>query len=131
MYQSITIVGNLGREPEMRYAPSGKPVTSFSVAVSDGFGEHKKTVWFKVTAWDKQAESCAQYLHKGSKVLVEGHLQATDQGECRTWTGTDGRVRATFELTASTVRFLSTPQEEGQQQDRAPAATPEAAEVPF
>jgi single-strand DNA-binding protein len=69
MYHTIIIVGNLGRDPEMRYTPSGQAVTSFNVAVSDGFGERKKTIWFRVSAWDKQAENVNNFLRKGSKVL--------------------------------------------------------------
>ena len=74
MYQQITLIGNLGRDPEMRYTPSGQPVTNFSVAVTrawvgqDG-QRQEKTVWFRVTAWRKLAEQASQYLTKGSKVL--------------------------------------------------------------
>ena len=112
-YHTTIIVGNLGRDPEMRYTPSGQAVTSFSVAVNDDYtnnnGERiKRTIWFRISAWGKQAESCNQYLKKGSKVLVEGRLtvdQAT--GGPRIWTSQDGQPRASFEISASTVRFLS------------------------
>lgn len=107
MYHTVIIVGNLGRDPEMRYTPAGKAVTSFSVAVSDGFGENKKTIWFRVSAWEKQAETCNQYLKKGSKVLIEGRLQADPSGNPRTWTRQDGSVSASYEITAVTVRFLT------------------------
>ncbi len=106
MYQTTTIVGRLGSDPEMRYTPSGVPVTSFGVAVNRRWtgkdGEaHEKTTWFRVTTWRKLAENCAQYLHKGQSVLVEGEIDAS------AWTGQDGEPRATLELTARTVRFLS------------------------
>ena len=73
MYHSLTIVGNVGREPEMRYTPSGQAVTSFSVATerkyTSGNGEQvKETIWFRVSTWGKQAEICKQYVKKGSKV---------------------------------------------------------------
>ena len=105
MYQKTVIVGNLGNDPEMRYTPSGVPVTSFSVAVNrrwtDQNGDlQEKTTWFRVTAWRKLAEQCAQYLHKGRLVLVEGDIDAS------AWTGQDGQPRATLELTARVVRFL-------------------------
>lgn len=130
MFHTIILVGNLGKEPEMRYTNDGKPVTSFSVAVSDGFGDNKKTVWFKVTAWEKQAETCAQYLHKGSKVLVEGRLQADkNTGGPRIWQRQDGTQGASFELTASTVRFLSPAGENGSH-DEEPAAA-EQSPIPF
>ena len=80
MYQQITLIGNLGRDPEMRYTPTGLPVTSFTMAVSrnwvgqDG-QRQEKTIWFRVTAWRKLAETASQYLRKGSKVLVVGELE--------------------------------------------------------
>jgi single-strand DNA-binding protein len=107
MYHKIIIVGNLGRDPEMRFIPSGQAVTSFSVAVTDGFGDRKKTIWFRVSAWDKQAETCNNFLKKGSKVLVEGRINADDSGNPRTWTRQDGSTGASYEITAQTVRFLS------------------------
>ena len=113
MYQSLTIVGNVGRDPEMRYTPTGAAVTSFSVATSHQYSNNagetiKETVWFRITTWGKQAETCNQYVKKGSKVLVEGRLTADPAtGSPRVWTGKDGRQGASFEVTARTVRFLS------------------------
>ena len=112
-FHTIIITGNLGRDPEMRYTPSGQAVTSFSVAQNDSYtnsnGEKvKRTLWFRVTAWGKQAETCNQYLKKGAMVLVEGRLTADPAtGNPRIWSGQDGQARASFEVTASTVRFLS------------------------
>ena len=105
MYQHVVIVGNLGRDPEMRYTPSGVPVTSFSVAVSRKWknqnGElQEKTTWFRVTAWNKLAELCNEYLSKGRLVLVEGEIDAS------AWIGQDGEPKATLELRAQNVRFL-------------------------
>lgn len=124
MFHTIIFAGNVGREPEMRYTPAGKPVTSFSVAVSDGFGENKKTIWIRVSAWDKQAETCNQYLHKGSKVLIEGRLQFDPQtGSPRVFQRNDGTQSTSFEVNATTVRFLSSANEHGEQdhQEEAPA----------
>ena len=105
MYHKLTIVGNLGKDPEMKYTTDGKAVTTFSVAASNRKDE---TVWFRVSTWDKQAETCNQYLHKGSKVLVEGALKADAQGNPRTYERKDGGGwAASFEVTASSVRFLS------------------------
>lgn len=106
MYHSITLVGNLGRDPEMRYTPDGTPVTTMSVAVDDSFGDAQKTIWFRVSVWRAQAEACNQYLSKGSKVLVVGRLNH-DNGNPRTFTRKDGSAGASFEITASTVKFLS------------------------
>lgn len=107
------IIGNLGRDPEMRYTPTGKPVTSFSVAVNRVYnsaeGERKEeTEWFRVSAWNKLAETCSQYLRKGSKVYVEGRLRT------RTWEGQDGQKRLDLEVVASEMVILDTkPRAEG------------------
>ena len=112
MYHTITVVGNLGRDPEMRYSPDGKPVTNLSVATNrkwtnaDGTpGE--ETVWFRISAWGKLAEVCNEYLSKGRQVLVEGHLRPDPEtGGPRVWTRQDGTMGASFEVVARTVRFL-------------------------
>ena len=112
MYQKIIIMGNLGRDPEMRYTPQGKPVTNFSVATSrrwtnaDGTpGE--ETVWFRVSAWGRMAEVCNEYLSKGRQVFVEGRLRPDPEtGGPRLWTRQDGTAGASFEITARTVKFL-------------------------
>jgi single-strand DNA-binding protein len=97
----------------MRYTPSGQPVTSFSVATNRQYTGNngqvvKETIWFKITTWGKQAEVCNQYLKKGSKVLIEGRLNPDPAtGGPRLWTKQDGTAGASFEVTASTVRFLS------------------------
>jgi len=139
MYQRITIVGNLGTDPTMRYTPSGQAVTNFNVATNRKYtassGEKvNETTWFRVSVWGKQAESTNQYLHKGSKVLVEGRLNPDKQtGGPRLWTGNDGQPRASFEITAMTVRFLSSRGED--QQYTAGAGSeglpPEEDEIPF
>jgi len=112
-YHKIIITGNLGREPEMRYTPSGQAVTSFSVAVNETYtnnnGEKvKKTIWFRITTWGKQAEICNQYLKKGQQVLVEGRMNADPAtGGPKIFTRQDGTAGSSFEITAQTVRFLS------------------------
>lgn len=107
MFQKMTIAGFLGRDPEMRYLPDGTAVSNFSVAVSDGWGDKKKTIWFRISAWRKQAETVNQYLSKGSKVLIEGRMQADEHGNPRQWNRQDGSVASSFELTATTVTFLN------------------------
>lgn len=119
MYQTIIIAGNLGRDPEMRYTPAGQAVTNFNVAVSDNYtnsqGERvERTIWFRVSTWGKQAEICNQYLKKGRKVLVEGRLVADNAtGGPRVYQKNDGGHGASFEISANTVRFLSSRNEEG------------------
>ncbi|MCP5101345.1 MAG: single-stranded DNA-binding protein [Chloroflexi bacterium] len=113
MYQKVIIIGNLGRDPEMRYMPDGTAVTNFNVATNRRWTDKAsgqpvdETTWFRVSVWRNQAETANQYLSKGSKVLVEGRLKPDANGGPRTWTAQDGTVRASFEITADTVRFLS------------------------
>jgi len=112
-FHTIIIVGNLGRDPEMRYTPSGQAVTSFSVASNRSYNNQNgekvdETIWFRVSAWGKLAETTNQYLHKGSKVLIEGRLVPDKNGSPRMWTKQDGTAAASFEVTANTIRFLST-----------------------
>jgi len=101
----VMIIGNVGTDPEMRFTPSGNPVTSFRVATSRVYttseGERRQeTEWFTVVAWKKQAESCNQFLTKGQRVYVEGSLRT------RSWEGRDGQRRVTAEVIASRVLFL-------------------------
>lgn len=106
MFQQIILIGNLGRDPEMRYTPSGVPVTDFSVAVSrrwtgqDG-QQQEKTVWFRVTAWRRQAELASQYLTKGRQVMVIGEVEEPD-----VWQDREGNHRASLQVTARTIQFL-------------------------
>ncbi len=137
MWHTIIIIGNLGRDPEMRYTPSGQAVTSFSVATSRTYSgsngqQVKETIWFRISAWGKQAETCSQYLHKGSKVLVEGRLQPDDKGNPRTYQRTDGTTGANFEVTAQTVRFLSSKgEDEGHAAEVGGGGSAEGEEIPF
>ncbi len=138
MFHTIIIVGNVGRDPEMRYTPSGQAVTSFSVATSRQYNNQqgqqvKETIWFRVSAWGKQAEVVSQYLKKGSKVLVEGRLNADpNTGGPRTFQRQDGTTGTSFEVTAQTVRFL-TPKggEAGGPGEEAPEAGAGDTEIPF
>lgn len=112
-YQKITIVGNLGRDPEMRYTPGGQAVTNFTVAANRQYtassGERiKETVWFRISAWGRQAEIVNQYLKTGSQVLVEGRMTPDKEtGGPRIWTRQDGTSAASYEVTAERVIFLS------------------------
>lgn len=137
MFHTIIIVGNVGRDPEMRYTPSGAPVTSFSVATSRQYNNQagekvKETIWFRVTAWNKLAETCNNFLKKGSKVLIEGRLVPDlGTGSPRIWQRQDGTSGTSYEVTAATVRFLST-KGETEEGSEAPAAEMDAGEdIPF
>jgi len=131
-HHTLIIVGRLGRDPEMRYTPSGQAVTNFSVATNRQYtnsnGERiKETIWFRVSAWDKIAENCNTFLHKGNLVLVEGRLiPDPNTGRPRIWQGQNG-PGASFEVNASIVRFL-TGREDGNDSSTEPA---EEDAVPF
>jgi len=101
----VQIIGHLGRDPEMRYTPNGKPVTTFTVAVSrarvKAEGEREeKTEWFNVVAWERLAEICTQYMVKGSLVYVEGRL------ETRSWETEQGQKQFRTEIVANEVIIL-------------------------
>jgi single-strand DNA-binding protein len=123
-FHTIIIVGRLGRDPEMRYTTTGQALTSFSVATdrryTDSNGQlQKQTIWFGISVWGKQAESCNNYLKKGNQVVIEGNLRSDPQtGGPRVYPRSDGTSGARYEVTAQTVRFL-TPKSEGQ--DSAPS----------
>ncbi len=107
MFQQLMLVGNLGNDPEMRYTPSGDPVTSFSLAVNrvwnDRNGQRQeKTIWFRVTAWRRLAETVSQYATKGARVLVIGEIE-----EPRIYTDRNGEQRVSLDVTAQNVRFMS------------------------
>lgn len=108
MYQKLIIIGNLGRDPEMRYTADGKAVTSFSVATSRKYKDQDETTWFRVTAWDKLGENANQYLRKGSKVFVEGRITPDlATGSPKMFQRNDGTWGSSYEVTAETIRFLS------------------------
>lgn len=112
MYQQITLIGNLGSDPELRYTPTGTPVCSFRMAVkkewqsADGEAREKVT-WFRVTAWQKLAEVASQYLAKGRQVLVVGEME-----EAQAYISKSGELAATNAVTAQTIRFLDSPETE-------------------
>ena len=104
-FNKIIVVGNLGRDPELRYTPQGTPVCSFTVATNekrkDRAGETQDvTTWFRVTLWGRQAETASQYLAKGRPIYVEGRLRLEE------WTDRDGKQRYTLEVHATDMQFI-------------------------
>lgn len=102
----VILIGNLGSDPEMRFTPDGKAVTSFRMATNRRYttsagGNVEETDWFRISVWGKQGEACNQFLKKGRQVYVEGRLHA------RNWQGQDGQMRTSLEVTADRVLFLS------------------------
>ena len=111
----VIAVGNLGRDVDLKYTPDGNPVANFSVAASESWTgqdgqKHERTEWIRVVAWRKLAEVCGKYLHKGSKVYVQGKLQT------RSWEK-DGVKHYQTEVLANEVRFLDPPSERSSQPD--------------
>lgn len=109
-YHTIIIVGRLGRDPELRYTPTGQAVCNLSLASDSSYvkdGQRvSQTTWFRVTVWGKQAETVSQYLQKGRMVLVEGRMNPDSNGGPRVWTRQDGTAASSYEVNATTVRFL-------------------------
>lgn len=111
-FNKIILVGNLGRDPELRYMADGTPVCSFSIATNerkkDRSGETQDvTTWFRVTLWGRQAETGSQYLTKGKAVYIEGRLRL---GE---WTDKEGKTRQSLEVRATDMQFISSRSDDG------------------
>ena len=131
MYQQITLIGNLGNEPELRYTPSGVPVASFNLAVKKSWsdsegGKQEKTTWFRVTAWRKLAEIAGQHLVKGKQVLIVGEME-----DARAFTDKEGNNRASLDVTAQTIKFLGTKDAGGNTPVPASADVGDGEEIPF
>ena len=113
----VMIIGRLGRDPEMRYTPSGKPVTTFSVATSRSWntsdGERRsKTEWFNVVTWGNLAEICKQYLIKGQQVSIEGRLQT------RQWGDNEGQRHTATEIVAKEMIMLGKRRDSAKEEDQ-------------
>ena len=126
----VQIIGHLGKDPEMRYTPSGKPVTTFSVAVSRSWnsadGErHNETEWFNVVAWGNLAEICKQYLVKGQQVYIEGRLQT------RRWDDTEGVKHTSVEIVANEMMILGERRDTNHSAGEAPETDEIEDEYPF
>lgn len=132
-FNKVIMAGNLTKDPEMRYIPSGTPVTSFRIAVNRRYkqGDESKddVTYIDIVVFGKQAESCSQYLNKGDSVLVEGRLQE------RRWEGEDGQKKSKYEIVAQNIRFM--PKGRGVRDEGRGAPAPEDSEsgelndVPF
>lgn len=108
----VTLMGRLGKDPELRKTTSGKSVCNFSVATTEGYGEKQTTTWHEVVAWEKTAEACAMYLNKGKRALIDGRIQI------REFEDKSGAKRKAYEIVASSIEFL----------DRAPGSKPNTAQ---
>ncbi|MDO8535395.1 MAG: single-stranded DNA-binding protein [Candidatus Omnitrophota bacterium] len=124
----VLLIGNLTRDPELRYVPSGTAVATFSIAVNRVYtsqaGEKKEEVSFiRIVVWGRRAEVCGEYLSKGSPVFIEGRLQS------RSWEGQDGQKRSTTEVIADNVQFLRGAGAAGKGGDQAAKADTAAPDV--
>ncbi|MGD8406570.1 MAG: single-stranded DNA-binding protein [Anaerolineales bacterium] len=132
----VMVIGHLGKDPEMRYTPSGRPVTTFSVAVSRSWntadGERRsETEWFNIVSWGNLAEICKQYLHKGQQVYIEGRLQT------RYWEDKEGQKHTSVEVVANEMLMLgdrrdsSSSSQESKEDDDQSAPVADEDEFPF
>lgn len=125
----VQIIGHLGREPEMRYTPSGKPVTTFTVAVSRSWnttdGErHNETEWFNIVAFGSLAETCKQYLNKGKQVYIDGRLQT------RRWDDKEGVKHTSVEIVANEMIMLGDRRDHAQHGQAPSESEPHDADLP-
>jgi len=132
----VMVIGHLGRDPEMRYTPSGRPVTTFTVAVSRSWntadGERRtETEWFNIVSWGNLAEICKQYLQKGRQVYIEGRLQT------RRWEDKEGQKHTSVEVVANEMMMLgdrrdnSNQSQESELDDDSPEPIADEDEFPF
>jgi single-strand DNA-binding protein len=131
----VMVIGHLGKDPEMRYTPSGRPVTTFTVAVSRSWntadGERRtETEWFNIVAWGNLAEICKQYLYKGQQVYIEGRLQT------RRWEDKEGQKHTSVEVVANEMMMLgdrrdNNKAQESGQEDEGPEPIADEDEFPF
>ncbi len=115
-YNRISIIGNLGRDPETRMLPSGDTVATFSIATTERSKNGDVTTWFRVSAFGKLAETCQTYLHKGSYVYIEGGLSQNE------YTNREGQVRQSLEVRAREMRMLDKASDRGAESDGGDAA---------
>ena len=126
----MTVIGNLGTDPEMRYTPNGNPVTSFRIATTRIYtsadGERQQdTEWFTVVSWNQLAELCNQYLSKGRRAYVDGRLHSNS------WVGPDGQTRFSNEIIADRVLFLDRQPSSPSATENQDASTLEPEDLPF
>lgn len=118
----VIIVGNLGKDPELRHTPQGNAVANFPIATSESWNDkdgskQERTEWHRIVVWGKLAELCSKYLSKGRKAYVEGRLQT------RAWDDKDGQKRYTTEIVATTVQFLDSANADRSQQNESSASS--------
>ncbi len=114
----VMLIGNVGKDPEMRFTPNGNAVVDFSVACNSKYKEEETTEWFSITAWNKLAETCNQYVHKGMKIYVEGRLKT------ETWEDDTGNRRYKVKVIANSVIFLGRKADNGEPVDESPEDLP-------
>lgn len=121
----ITLAGNVSSDVEMRYTASGKAVTSFNMAINEGSGEKKTTLFVRVSCWEKLAEVVSQYLTKGQQVLISGRLAPS-----RAYARKDGELAASTEITANVVQFGAKSSKSGDPTDSVSVPSSDV-DVPF
>lgn len=126
----VIILGNLGKDPELKHTQTGKSVATFSVATTDKWKDnngqwHEKTEWHNIVVWGAKADNCAQYLSKGSSVYIDGKIST------RTWDDRDGNKKYKTEIIANEVLFLNKKSGGGQSNNQKPAPASDGFDVPI
>lgn len=124
MFQQVELLGNVGKVEDMRITPSGKSVINFSLAINEGSGDNKTTLWLRITAWEKLAEIVQQYVTKGRQVFVVGRLLPANA-----YTTKEGRPAASYEVVAEKIRLTGS-REDGAHDNGAHAPAAQAATDP-
>lgn len=126
MINKVILIGNVGRDPEVKYTQSGTAVCNFSLATTERYNEEDHTEWHNIVAWKRLAEICGEYLTKGSKVYIEGKLTT------RKWQDKDGDDKFTTEIVAREMKMLSPRQSQHELRDELPPDPPPTSDdVPF
>jgi len=125
MLNKVILIGNLGHDPEARYSQNGTCVCNFNLATTEKYKDEEKTEWHRIVAFGKVGEICGEYLHKGSKIYLEGKIQT------RQWEDRDGNKKYTTEIIARVVKFLSKSENYEESTGEYDHPSPDDKSVPF
>ncbi len=125
MFNKVILVGNLTRDPEIRYTPNGTAVASVGIATNRKYGDKEETFFGEVTVWGKQAETVCQYLKKGSKTLICGRLNT------RKWEDSGGKTQSKTEIIAEDVKFMDSKPKQQEHQNKSPEPQVDDQDIPF
>lgn len=120
MFHKVTLIGRVTRDVSSKFTPSGTQVTNFTLAINDSWGENKKTIWIRCTAWKKTAEIAQEYLEKGRQVHIEGRLNPDEGGNPRVYQRKNGEYASSYEVTVDKLTLLGSRNEQRQSVEEPP-----------